>query len=177
MSRNKRGQVGETLTWIIAILAILIMMILFIYMASLMVKAKGTLFGGYTGKYFLDKSNIDLFARQSVISLLNTPENSNTIYGNLKSTGDFNGNSGSLAYKIFNGLYGSYYTGGIFLGVSDSPLQVDTAGNKYFKAPTTINPGQIGTGPVALGQAKVSYYINFTNGKYFDAIVAGGGQK
>lgn len=176
MLRNKKGQIGQVLTWVIAGILIVVMLGVSIFLAHAIATNPGKLFAGKisTGKVFAQQSSVDLFAGQSVISFLLTNESSTSrIYENLKSDGNFNSYNGNLASKIFNGLYGKYYAG-IYLGVSNSPNTASD--NKYFSVPSTVNPGQIWTGPITYGQPSAGYSINLTKGKYFDVILAGWGK-
>lgn len=129
---NKRAQVSETMTWIVATVIILIMLIVSVYLASLVGQ----------NKKLLTHNDFDLFAHKSFTSYLLTKDTSGqTIYDEVKNDGSFNDLNGNLANKIFVGLYSGYYSDAVFLGINLNRFFAPIQGNKYF----TIPPGETPT--------------------------------
>ncbi|MBU2615757.1 MAG: hypothetical protein KKC19_01500 [Nanoarchaeota archaeon] len=98
---NNKGQVGETVTWIFATVAIVVILLISVF-------ASAFYFGGDNKHIF--GINGDFSARISFYSWLLTEDVSGTsIYEQLKTDGDLNEFNGELAISIFEEFYGSDY--------------------------------------------------------------------
>jgi len=126
---NKRAQVSETMTWIVATIIIIIMLLVSVFLASLVGKNKA----------FPIQNDFDLFEHKSFMAYLMTKDtNGQTIYDEIKNDGDLNDFNGNFANKIFVGLYSGFYNQAIFLGINQNTLIAPMQNNKYF----TIPPGE-----------------------------------
>lgn len=96
LKKNKRGQISETLTWIVATLIIVVILSVSVFLAS---------FVGHS-KTFPSTQNIDLFAKKSFTAYLLTRDSSgSTVYNQIAQEEQLNDFNGNLAKKIFEGLY------------------------------------------------------------------------
>ena len=77
MSANKRAQIGETMTWIIATIVIIVILIISIYISSLLGEAKSII--PYDD---FDREN-DLLMEKSVFAYF-LSDKSQAIYGQIK---------------------------------------------------------------------------------------------
>jgi len=66
--KNKKAQVGETLTWTVATIAIFIILVLFVFAVSTLSNKKDVVFG--IGNYITDKGSI-LAEQQVFFAILN----------------------------------------------------------------------------------------------------------
>ena len=110
----KRGQIGETMTWIIATLIIIVVLAVSIFIASASVEK----FKRIQQASF---QTADVLASKSMFSYLSTKDSEGkTIYEQLKGEGNLNEFNGNFALKIFRGLYQKDYLGNpnnIWLGI------------------------------------------------------------
>ncbi len=130
--RNKKAQVGETMTWIIATIVIIVVLVISIFVTNFV-------FGG--GKTFNIFHSTDSVATKSLSAYLLTLDNSGKkVFDQLKDEEDlskfFNNFSGSLAVRIFEGLYEKDYPARIWLGLY-TPVGYSsiTRKNEYFGGP------------------------------------------
>ncbi len=124
--KNKRAQLGETITWLVATIVILIVLIVSVFLASLIGKTK----------IFPVTTQIDLFAQESVTSYLITKDYSGiSIYDQITQDGNFNNFNGNLAASILKTLYSGYYGRVVWLGISNSNKEVLGNQNSYFNSP------------------------------------------
>lgn len=126
---NKKGQEGETLTWIFA--TILIVVVLFASIGVTTIITKKVVLTFSTGE------RADLLVTKSLVAYLLTLEGDKTIYENLSNSEDLNDFDGNLAVRIFRGLYSQRYSsiwmgigwrnnffGANILGIQKSPFPV-----------------------------------------------------
>jgi len=126
---NKRAQVSETMTWIVATVIIIIILLVSVYLSSLVGQNKS----------FPVKNEFDLFSHKSLTSYLLTKDTSGQIiYDGVKNEGSFNDFNGNLANKILVGLYSGYYSENVFLGIYLNRFFAPMQSNNYF----TIPPGE-----------------------------------
>ena len=147
--QNKKGQISETTTWVVATLIIVVILSISVFLAS---------FVG-SNKSFPTSSKIDLLAKKSLISYLLTENNLGVpVYEQITSEGSLNDFNGNLASEVFNEFYKEYNLY-IFLGIRDYSMHTSYP-NSYFSSPA-----------VALGNAglnsrnAVFYLINLNNDK------------
>ena len=100
----KKAQVGETMTWVVATIIIIIILSFSIFIASINPGKDKDI------SRLLDKQS-DLLAKKSLVAYLLT-EN---IYNQLKEKENFDKNNGDLAQRIFKELYEKDYEG-VWLG-------------------------------------------------------------
>ncbi|MDE1848427.1 MAG: hypothetical protein KGH55_00095 [Nanoarchaeota archaeon] len=163
MHKNKRAQVAETMTWVVATVIIIIILLISVFVASLIPKTAYT----FTG-------NADLFAEQSLVSYLITPDSSGgSVYSEIKNSGSLNDYNGNLAAEIFKTLYSGYYSRGVYLGIYDSSGFVNVETNKYFGAPPSDVARSDLTGSVAMRQG-VNDFIYLDGTKYIHMVLSGG---
>ncbi len=122
MLHNKKAVVGETLTWIVATLIIVVILIFSIFVTSLL--SVGRSFGS---KELSSVNKNDLLVTKSLTGYLLTTDGGEKVFELLKEekiSNDFNEN---LAFKIFRGLHsGDYFivldiSGGIVRAVKNEP--------------------------------------------------------
>lgn len=122
---NKKAQSGETITWIIATIIIIVILLISIYGASALAKSKkiittaknpSNLFGS---DYSPDS---DLLAVKSMTGFLLTSDNGNFVYSQINTEGfnEFNGNIAKYAFSDFEIDYKE-----VWLGIDDET-------NNYF---------------------------------------------
>lgn len=125
--KNKHGQVSETMTWIVATIIILIILLVSVFLASL----------AGQNKTFSIQNKFDLFAEKSLTSYLLTKDASGqTIYDEIKNEETLNDFNGNLANKIFMGLYSGYYNAAVFFGIDTGAFFNPVKSNKYFTLPS-----------------------------------------
>ena len=133
---NKRAQVSETMTWIVATVIILIILLVSVFLASLVGQSKA----------FPANNKIDLFAHKSITSYLLTKDASGEIiYNEIKNDGALNDFNGNLAKNLFINLYSGYYNKDVFLGIIMNRIFNPVQANSYF----TIPPGETANSPLS----------------------------
>lgn len=113
---GKKAQIGETVTWIVAtVIIIIILVISLVLTGTPSIKHKEL---PYTNK-------VDLFADKSISAYLMTRDSAGVpVYTTLQSN-QINDFSRNLAGMIFVGLYSGYYT---YLGLNLNPGSMQLAG-------------------------------------------------
>ena len=126
INSSKRGQIGETMTWIIATIIIIVMLTITIIVSDLSF--------GKNRKIQTDQ-NSDILASKSFFSyvLTKNAEDKN-VYSQLQTEENLNDFNGNLAIKIFNSSYGEEYND---LWVGFPELQ-----NNYFGEWTGLLEGE-----------------------------------
>jgi len=173
---NKRAQIAETITWTVATLIIIFILIVSIGISSYM--------GSY--KTFPITHKSDLFAEKSLTAyLLTNDANGVIIYNNINQNGQLNDFEGGLAQQIFTDLYSGYYVKQVFLGIATgsgfclSPINLLTPqvkdffgsgyctyANNYFP----ISPSVVGSNAIQNSDA-VAYVIYLINNKYVQLVL------
>ncbi len=101
ISNNKLGQVGETVTWIVATVIIVIILFVSIFIASVYLG---------NGKEFKFVRQADPLATKSFFSYLLTKNNDGkTVYEQVKKEKNLNDFNGNLAVNIFKEFYNKEY--------------------------------------------------------------------
>ncbi len=133
--KNKNAQVGETITWFVATIIIILILIFGVYIAGASGVAK-EVFG-------LDKEvsyvgSVDRIAEKSIYSYLLTVDSSEKkVYDEIKTNLDFSISNGNLAKSIFDGYYTIDYPIAIWLGFNFEGIGVRK--NDFFGVkPTSI---------------------------------------
>ncbi len=130
--KSRKAQTGETLTWIVATIIIIIVLGIAIFIASI---SPNNL---KSSRSFSQTS--DVLASKSLYSYLLTKDvNGKIVYEQIKNQGDLSASTGNFAISIFKGLYGGEYVSKIWLGTFPG-----IGNNNYFgesklevKEPTT----------------------------------------
>lgn len=113
--KDKKAQIGETLTWFIAT-----MIIVFVLVIAILIS------GSYSGNLKNIKQQTfyqtaDVLASKSMFSYMLTKDTAgNTVYTQIKDTGELGSFNGNLALQIFRGLYQKDYLNdaeNIWLGI------------------------------------------------------------
>jgi len=108
--KNKKGQVGETITWIVATVVIIITLIVSIFIASFY-------FGNNRGISY--EKQVDVLTSKSFFSYLATNNSDGKIiYEQIKEEKSLNSFNGNLATDVFQKLYEKEYKE-IWLGISN----------------------------------------------------------
>ncbi len=124
LKKNKRGQISETLTWIVATLIIVVILSVSIFLASLV---------GHS-KTFPENKAFDLFAKKSFTAYLLTKDSSGaSIYNQISRDENLTEFNGELALDIFQGFYDSSYKI-IWLAVISKSRGIIT--NSFFPKPS-----------------------------------------
>jgi len=145
---DKKGQIGEGLTWIVATVIIVVILLISV-----------SIVGGSDLILNLDKEVKsswvpDRVAEKSFISYLGNNNSGSFIYEELREEEDFNGVNGPLAKEVLN-LYSGYYSLDPWLGVVDVNKEGLSDNNYFGKIPTYFS-----------GSAKsYSYIIKFDEEK------------
>jgi len=156
---NKKAQVGETMTWVVATIVIIVMLVFSIFITSAIIKTKEL-------KVY---NQDDLLATKSLIGYLLTKDNQGVIvYDQLKAEQDLNEFNGNLALNIFKEFYEKDYGfagSGIWLGVGSAGFQIRK--NKFFDS----GPLFLKEGVGYKVQPSVSEQIPLGENKYLELIL------
>jgi len=132
-NKNKKAQIGETLTWVVATIVIIVILGVSIFIVSIHLKDK---------KFVIDKKS-DLIATKSLTAylLIPHPETGKNIYTELRDGDNLNDFNGPWALKIFKEFYEKDYPGVVWLGFVLDRTLLPYVGNDYFgKPPTNLRP-------------------------------------
>ncbi len=126
---RKKAQIGETITWVVATIIIIVILAFSIFVTSSLTKGKG-ISGAGNGKEIGVINEKDLIAAKSLSSYLLTKDASGEIvFEQIKTEGNLNDFNGELAEAIFEGLYSKDYSHVIWFGVVKN---VGLFNNDYF---------------------------------------------
>ena len=103
--KNRRGQVGETMTWLIATIIIIVILTISVFIAQI--------YAGKKGKIY-ESRIADSLAEKSFFSFLLTKD----VWTKLQNDGNLKGSNGILAKNIFDN-YKEEYSLGLWIGVLD----------------------------------------------------------
>jgi hypothetical protein len=153
-SKNKRAQVGETMTWAVATVIIVVIILISVYLSSILKTASGNT------KMISVASTSDIFAEKSLAAFLITKDSSGTsVYNQIKGEGKMNDFNGNLASNIFDKLFGSYYNHVVFFGILDySKSKTLAQMNSYFREDLTARGSSASATPLAF------YHLIYLNG-------------
>jgi len=125
--KSKRAQIGETLTWIVATVIIILILTISLFVSSFYIgSSKDISFSNTT----------DTFASKSFFSYLLTKDSDgSTTYEQLKKQGSLNEFNGNLGKRIFLDFYSKEY-GKVWVGIitnrADSSGNLASWPNDYF---------------------------------------------
>lgn len=165
MIKNKRAQVSEGITWVVATLIIAVILIISIFATSAYVSANK----GIQDSFFASNVN-----QKSFFSYLLSDENGKTVFSNMKETGNFSSYEGNLAVKIFNGLYKNDYSS-IWVGISvlnNPPTGPSLSGieNPFFGSHASLSWIGNAFGDVIKQVDVDSSEISISNNKYAEVV-------
>lgn len=144
MVLNKKGQVGETVTWIFATVVIIVILGISLAIAEF-----------YLGenKDIGQTNQVDILASKSFFSYLLTDD----VYGKIKSSPDgLDGEAGKLASDIFEEFYGKEYLR-VWLGIRFNRTLSPYKSNDYFKSvPIGFTGGDVGGRGVPLIKERIN---------------------
>ena len=134
---NRNAQIGETITWVVATLIIIVVLAFSIFISSFYFsKDKSVSFSGGS----------DLLASKSMFSYLLTSSDGGMVYDQLKEEDNLNEFNGNLASKIFKVFYEDDYED-IWLGVVFNRVLFPAKSNDYFgRRPTGVRGGDFNVG-------------------------------
>jgi hypothetical protein len=152
---DKRGQIGEGITWVVATIVILVILIAGIYIASAVAGVKDILGLNKQAEF---NGLPDRVAEKSLYSyLLTTHPEGGSVYQKLKTNGELKEEdkfSGDFALKIFNEYKGDY-PGAVWFGV-DCPAPCARKNFYFGSRPTSVRGGDIS-----------KHYINYVDAKIY----------
>jgi hypothetical protein len=108
MIKNKKAQISEGITWTVATIAIVIILVVSIFITSAYVSKNK----GLTQDFF-DYN----FPQKSFLSYLLVKEDTGTVFSKIKENNNLDNFNGNLALSIFNPLYAKQFQQ-IWVGVS-----------------------------------------------------------
>lgn len=127
---NRRAQIGDTITWFVATVAVIVILAISILVSSVFFKKD------------VEVNNIattDILASKSLFSYALTSDSSSDsgkkVYEQIKEEDDLNKFNGELAKKIFINLLGKDYPYLIWLGFPGQE-------NSYFGSPPNMRIGE-----------------------------------
>lgn len=114
IKQDKNGQIGETITWVVATIIIVLVLAISIFISSFYAEK----FKRIQEPYF---QTADIPASKSLFSyLLTWDSEGKKVYSQIKEDGSFNDFNGNFAVKVFRGLYQKDYLNNpnnIWLGI------------------------------------------------------------
>ncbi len=123
MFNKKSGQMGETITWIVATIIIIVILIISIFIAT-------SDLGG-SKKVDFPKQD-DILASKSFFAYLLTKDTEDkTVYEQLKDDENLNEFNGNLALRIFDEFYKEEYSN-VWVGTSSIPVFPIYTSNVFF---------------------------------------------
>jgi hypothetical protein len=160
----KKAQISEGLTWIVATIAIIIILLFSVFISSFFFA------DGNQIKNSFFSSNLN---QKSMLSYLLTKENGKTIYSEITSAETLNNENGNLALKVFRDLYKNDYKE-IWFGISKKG-EGNLSGfkgqqNEFFgKEPLTVGISDIGPSSTISKEKDISI-LKFADKKFLEAI-------
>lgn len=131
--KDKRSQIGETITWVVATVIIIIILLISIFIST-------SYLGKNKGADFLAKRS-DLLASESFFAYVLTEDTGGqTVHEQLKNQGNLNDFNGNLAIKIFDELYGEEYPE-VWIGIAPHSAVSPSIKNEYFGSKPVLKGG------------------------------------
>jgi len=122
-THGKGGEVGETVTWMIATVIIIVI---------LLISISATVIGIFNFKSFNYMKQTDVLASKSFFSyLLTESEEGTSVYEQLGSEKNFSEFNGDLAKNIFTEFYGEEYLA-VWVGFFNNNNPLFYGSNEYF---------------------------------------------
>ena len=132
--RAKKAEVGETVTWMIATVAIVVILVISVFVSSVYFNNQ---------KKASPLENADYLAASSFNSwLLTTNSSGKMVYEQIKAEEDLNDFNGNLAIDIFKKFYEKDYIY-VWLGVNEEGFYIWRSNEYFGSIPTEIRGGDI----------------------------------
>ena len=150
---SKRGQIGETITWVVATLIIVVILAVSLLVSSLV-------FGDEKNLGFFKAT--DVLASKSLFSYLLTKDtDGNNVHTQLKNQENLNEFNGNLGKKIFQEYYGSEYED-VWVGIILDRKFLPALPNDFFgRRPSGVRPsGEISAKGKYVSSISEKIYIN-----------------
>ena len=150
---SKRGQMGETITWVVATLIIVVILAVSLLVSSLIL-------GDEKSLGFLKTT--DVLASKSLFSYLLTKDREgNNVHTQLKNQENLNEFNGNLGKKIFQEYYGSEYED-VWVGIILDRKLLPALPNDFFgRRPSGVRPsGEISAKGKYVSSISEKIYIN-----------------
>jgi len=131
MFNKKSGQIGETVTWVVATVTIVVILLIAIFVAT-------SFFTKNKKADFLAKQS-DILASESFFAYLLTEDDSGqTVYEQIKNLENLNEFNGNFAIEIFDGFYSKDYPK-VWLGIIQKVAVAPSIKNEYFGSKPVIS--------------------------------------
>ncbi|MEK6896967.1 MAG: hypothetical protein AABW93_00365 [Nanoarchaeota archaeon] len=150
---SKCGQIGETITWVVATLIIVVILAVSLLVSSLIL-------GDEKSLGFLKTT--DVLASKSLFSYLLTKDREgNNVHTQLKNQENLNEFNGNLGKKIFQEYYGSEYED-VWVGIILDRKLLPALPNDFFgRRPSGVRPsGEISAKGKYVSSISEKIYIN-----------------
>jgi len=137
MFNNKKAQIGETMTWVVATLVIIAILAVSIFIST-----------AFLNKYKRPSSSYsqsaDILGSESFYSyLLTNNSDGELVYGQLTTEDNLNDFNGDLGVSVFKNFYGKEY-GDVWLGIIFSRTLLPAKSNDFFgNKPSSVKGGDI----------------------------------
>ena len=162
---SKKAQVGETMTWVVATIIIIVILTISIFVST------AYLGGGKNVNFF---KRTDVLVSKSLFSYLLTNDSEGSlVYNQLRNEENLNEFNGNLAINIFQKFYGEEY-GAVWLGFVlegiDSSGEPNSLSNEYLGS----RPKNIGfrNTKAEFTNPKVSEEIQLNENKFVEFVLA-----
>ncbi len=160
---NKKAQVSEGITWMVATITIIVILLFSLFLTSAIVS---------NNREVTINSLSNNIPQKSFLSYLLTKEKDMKVYDEINKEGKIGNSNGNLALKIFDSLYKNDYLE-IWIGVSEVGRGIlgsslNGVENEFFgKKPKLSGSGAFG---VVVYKDSDSSAILLKNGNYTEAI-------
>jgi len=135
MFNKKLGQIGKTITWIIATVIIIMILVVSIFVAT-------SYLGGSKKADFSKQT--DILASKSFFAYLLTEDTGGqTVYEQLRDEENLNDFNGNLALNIFEEFYRKDYPFAIWLGIDFEGFGLPRRNEYFGSRPITLRGGDI----------------------------------
>ena len=163
MFNKKSGQIGETITWVVATIIIIVILLISIFAA--------TSYPGKSKGAFSSEKRNDFIASESFFAyLLTEDERGQTVHEQLKNEENLNDFNGNLAIKIFEGFYREEYAG-VWVGIIPHTGPLNFIKNKYFGSDTANLLGEFGW-EYTIKKPHVPQIISLDESKSIELVLA-----
>ena len=134
---NNKGQVGETVTWVVATVVIIVVLGISIFIASFF-------FSKEKAPDIFSITTADTLASKSLFSYALTKDDTGkTVYSELKAEDNLNEFNGEIAKKIFKDFYEKDYAD-VWLGLVIKRAVFQSTPNDYLgRKPTGVRGGDL----------------------------------
>jgi len=132
--KDKKGQIGETITWVVATIIIIVILLVSIFVST-------SYIGGSKKATFSKQT--DILASKSFFAYLLTEDEGETVYEQLRDEENLNDFNGNLALNIFEEFYRKDYPFAIWLGIDFEGFGLPRRNEYFGSRPITLRGGDI----------------------------------